>query len=142
MRNGIEIDGLDDLLKAFSKLPDDAIRKLSEPSTEGAAIVEERAKAKIHDVSGDLAKSLKVRKPGKSGKNKYKIFATVGFTKKGMHGVPLELGHRLVFFGHKTFRYVSEKPFLRPAADESKGEVATIMSDAMGKVIDEMGGRR
>jgi HK97 gp10 family phage protein len=140
--NGIKIDGLDDLIKAFSELGDDAILKLSGPSVDAATVVLNKAKPKIRSVTGDLAAALKVKKPGRQKKKSYKIFATVGFTRKAMHGVPLELGHRLVFMGHKTFRYVQEKPFLRPAADESKDEVARIMADAMARIIDEMGGRR
>lgn len=135
-----EIEGLEELLKAFAELGPNAIHKLSEPSVEGAELVAGRAKMKIIDQTGDLANSIKVYKPGKStSKKAYRIFAKVGFSKKGMHGVPLELGHKLYYFGHKTNRRVEQKPFLRPAADMSKDEVGNIMVSAMNKVLNEWG---
>jgi len=137
---GVQIEGLDELCKAFAELGEDAIFKLSDPSVEGAELVLSRAKPKIHKVSGDLVNALKVKKPGKQkNKKAYKIFASLTFGKGGMHGVPLELGHRLYFFGKKTYKTVAEKPFLRPAADESKEEVANIMTDAMNKILEEWG---
>ena len=141
--SGFSIEGLDELVQAFQQLPDDAIHRLSAPSVEAAEKVAERAKSKIRNRSGDLANAITVKKPGKpKNKKAYRIFAKVSFSKKGMHGVPLELGHRLWYFGKKTHYDVPEKPFMRPAADESKEYVAKIMAEAMGKVIDEMGGMR
>jgi len=139
IQTGFEIKGLNELIKAFNDL-EISIHKLSEPSTQGAEIVAARARGKIHDVSGELADSIKVWKPGSRNKKRYQIFAKVGFSKKGAHGVPLELGHRLFYFGKKTLSDVDPKPFLRPAADESEEKVIALMSDAMQKLIDEMGG--
>ena len=141
--SGFSIEGLDELIQAFAQLPDDAIHKLSAPSVDATEKVAERAKSKVRNRTGDLANAITVKKPGKPrNKKAYQIFAKVSFKKEGMHGVPLELGHRLWYFGKKTNYDVPEKPFMRPAADESKEEVAKIMAEAMGKVIDEMGGMR
>jgi len=138
--SGVEIEGLDELCEAFRSLGEDAIFKLSDPSVEGAELVLSRVKPKIHKVSGELVNALRVKKPGKQkNKKAYRIFASLTFGKGGMHGVPLELGHRLYFFGKKTYRSVAEKPFLRPAADESKEEVANILTDAMNKILEEWG---
>lgn len=138
-----EIEGLNELIKAFAELGADALYKLSEPSVEAAEIVCERAKAKVNDVTGELKNNIIVKKPGRSrNKKRYQIFAKVtlkGGQDGGQHGVPLELGHRLVFFGKKTYKKVKEGPFLRPAADESKEDVANIMAKAMNKVLDEWG---
>jgi len=137
---GFEIEGLEELIQAFQKLGEDAIFKLSEPSVKAAEIVLAKAKSKIHNVSGELYRGLKVKKPGKQkNKKAYRIFATVGFGKSAMHGVPLELGHKLVFFGKKTKEHIEEKPFLRPAADESKQEVGNIIAEAMNKILGEFG---
>lgn len=140
-----EIEGLDELIKAFSALGADALYKLSEPSVEAAQIVCNRAKAKINDDTGNLKNNIIVKKPGRSrNKQKYQIFAKVTlkgsrYGSGGQYGVPLELGHRLYFFGKKTNTEVKERPFLRPAADESKDEVANIMAAGMNKVLDEWG---
>lgn len=137
----IEIDGLDELVKALADLGEDAVQELREPVISAAEIIKERAKTHIHNRSGDLAKSLKVSKPSKRSKNKYKVISQVQIGKGGKHGIPLELGHRLVYFGHKTYTHIPEKPFLRPAADESKEEVIDMITNAMNKTIDKMGGR-
>ena len=138
------IEGLDELMKAFAAIGDDAIRKIGPASIDGANIVLNKAKANLiaHNKTGTLAKSLKVGKPSKRSKNKYKLFATVKFSPKAMHGVPLELGHKLVFFGHETNTEVKAYPFMRPAADESKDEVVSAITDAMNKALQEIGGMR
>lgn len=138
----IKIEGLDELVKAFAELGEDAVQELREPTIKAAEIVKERAKTHIHNRSGDLAKSLKVSKPSKRSKNKYAVISQVQIGKGGRHGIPLELGHRLVYFGHKTYTHIPEKPFLRPAADESKEEVIGIITESMNTTIDRMGGRR
>ena len=124
--------------EVWAKMP----YKLSEPSTRAAKLVCARAASKIHDVTGNLGIKLTVRKPGRQKNHKaYQIFAKVTFGKGAAYGVPLELGHRLIFFGKKTLKTVKERPFLRPAADESKEEVIGIMSDAMNKILGEWGDR-
>lgn len=135
----IKIEGLDELIKEFSALGEGAVDKLSESTTEAAELVLQRAAYKINNRTGTLEQALKVVKPSKSRKNKYSIFSKVSFGKDGFYGVHLELGHRLVYYGTKTNKDVPEKPFLRPAADESKEEVADIMAKAMNKILDEWG---
>ena len=137
--HGFYIEGLDELIKDFAELGEDAIYRLSEPSVDAANIVLAKAMQKTNDITGDLDRALKVTKPGNKKGRAYRIFAKVGFTKKGMHGVPLELGHRLYFMGKKTNSDVAPRPFLRPAADESKDEVANIMAAAMNEIIKEFG---
>lgn len=138
-----EVEGLEELIKSFAELGNDAIYKLADPSVEAAELVLKRAKSKINDRTGELENALVVKKPGRQSKHlkrAYRIFAKVGFRpRQGMHGVPLELGHRLYFFGKKTYKRVDERPFLRPAADESKEDVANIMAAGMNKVLDEWG---
>ena len=137
---GFKIEGLEELIESFSQLGEDAIFQLSEPSIRAAKLVCARATSKIHDDTGNLGLSLTVKNPGKQkNKKAYKIFASVTFGKGAAYGVPLELGHRLVFHGKKTLSTVKEHPFLRPAADESKEEVANIMADAMNKILQDWG---
>lgn len=137
MITDLKIEGLDELIKDFAKLGDDAIKELKEPATEAAAMVLERARGKIHNRTGELSRGLKVVRPRKPKNNR--IYARVTFGKDVAYAVPLELGHRLWFMGRKTNKDVPEKPFLRPAADESKEEVADIMAKAMNKILAEWG---
>lgn len=138
MITDLKIEGLDELIKEFSKLGDGPIEKLREPSIEAAEIVLGRARKHINNRTGELSKGLRVTKPAKKPKGT-RIYARVGFGKNVAYGVPLELGHRLWFMGKKTNKDVPEKPFLRPAADESKDEVADIMAKAMNKILAEWG---
>ena len=135
---GHEVEGLDELIKDFAKLGADAVKQLKEPCNRGADMVLSKARSKINDRTGELSRALKTI-PVKKSKNPNLIFARVSFGKGGMHGVPLELGHRLWFMGHKTNTDVAEKPFLRPAADESKDEVRSIMANGMNRILDEWG---
>lgn len=136
---GQTIEGLDETIKAFADLGDGHILKLSDATIDAATIVRDKAASKINSKTGELARTLKVTKPSKKSKSQFKIVAKVGFNKKAMHGVPLELGHRLYFMGHKTNSDVAPHPFLRPAADESKDETANIIADAMNKALKEWG---
>lgn len=144
---GVEIEGLEELVEAFNNLPEDAVFKLGPATIEGASIISEKAKTKVNNIpdNKDLRNNIKVRKPSKKPKKKYQIFANVylkGGKNGGQYGVPLELGHKLVYMGHKTNTNVTAKPFLRPAADESKDEVRNILAKAMNEIIDDMGGMK
>ena len=70
------IEGLDELIKAFTKLGDEAMVKLEPASIEGAEKVLHKAKQKLepHYKTGDAFHSLKVVKPSKK-KGTYKIFS-------------------------------------------------------------------
>jgi len=135
----LKFEGLEDLMKEFSKLGENAYEALRPSATEAAEIVLERARGNIRDRTGTLSRSLKIIKPGKKKAKSGVIYARVTFGKDAAYGVPLELGHRLVYFGKKTYKKVNERPFLRPAADESKEEVANIMATGMNKILDEWG---
>lgn len=148
----IEIEGLDELCEAFSKLGEQAIFKLAEPSSRGAHIICNRAKARVnYDESSEekhIQDELKVVEPGENNKytafgqnttkKAYTIFATIT-TGKAYHASRVELGHKLVRNG-KTIGTVKEHPFLRPAADESKNEVDGLMINAMTDALNEMEG--
>ena len=132
-KNKVDIKGLQKLFKEHKTISNNEIA--------------ERAKTKINDIpdNKDLRSKIKVRKPGRKPKNKYRVFANVylqGGKNGGQYGVPLELGHRLVYFGNKTYRHVAAKPFLRPAADESKDAVRDILARGMNEILEEMGGMK
>lgn len=142
--NGVSVEGFDELADQIMKLGDDMIFKLGPATVECAELIATTAKTKVRYLSGELFRGIMVRKPGRlkaSSHKAYRVFASVYLDKSAAHGVPVELGHRLYFMGRKTLQDVEARPFLRPAADESKNAVARIMMDAMNDLIEEYGGK-
>lgn len=140
------VEGLDELIKAFSELPDEALKYVEEASIEPAQKIITKARANLakynkYSNTGTLSKSLKVNKPSKKRKYKYEVFSKVWFGAGGAYGVPLELGHRIVVSG-KVVGAVKGHPFLRPAADDSKDDVVNIISSAMDEALKKMGGMK
>lgn len=139
-----EIIGLDELIKAFMNLPEEALTFVSKASYPPAEKIMHRARGYLqtHNKTGALSQSLKVNKPSRSAKYKYTIFSKVWFGTGGAHGVPVELGHRLVTKDGRTYGTVKEYPFLRPAADEGKDDVVSAMVTAINTALDKMGGQK
>ena len=137
----VEIEGLDELITAFMKLPDDAMLYLEQASNVAGNVVLQKTKEKVPEKSGLLKSKLKLIKARKSDKKPYALNARVTVSKGAEHITPLELGHKLIRNG-RTYGKVEAKPFLRPAADESKSAVAEIMTSAMDGAIREMGGNK
>lgn len=133
-----KISGLEELLKAFKDLPDDAIKNLEPAADQAGDLLLTRAKQKVPVESGKLKSSLCMKKPT-TGRFMVSRVITWGDDVRE-YAAPVELGHKLVLFGRSTDKRVKERPFLRPAADESKNEVFKIMKQAIAKTIDEMGG--
>lgn len=133
-----EIVGLGELMKAFAAIGDEAMTHLKPASDEAGAVVLAKAQSKVSECTGKLKSKLKLTK-SRVKKGAYSISSKVGFSKGAMYGVPLELGHRLVIHGN-VVGTVKEKPYLRPAADESKEQVVDIITGAMNKALDKMGG--
>ena len=136
------IPGMDELIKAFEKLPEEALTFVEKGSYEPTQKIIHRARVYLekHIKTGHMfSAGLKASKPSKRRKYKYTVFSKVWFAKGAAYGVPLELGHNIVKSG-KVVGHVPAKPFLRPAADESKGDVISAMTKAMNEAIDKMGG--
>ena len=136
------IEGLDELIEAFMKLPEDAMQYVKDGSNEAGNVVLAKAQAKVPVKTGNLKGKLKLGKAKKSSKNPYQVFSKVTAGKGAAYMTPLELGHHLVFMGHDTDTDIEPRPFLRPAADESKDEVASIIAESLNKALDEMGGNK
>lgn len=134
------VEGLDELIKAFQQLPDDALKYVKEGSISAAQKVCDRAKQLVPENTGATKRLLYVKKPTASAKAKYKVLSTITAKKGAAALAPLELGHRLVYFGKQTGVNVEPRPFLRPAADESKEKVVSEMADSMNKALEQMGG--
>ena len=135
------VEGLDELISAFQKLGDEAIPYILQGSNEAGGEVLRKAVSKVPVDTGNLKQKLKVIKAKKSAKYPYRVFSKVTFPKEAAYAVPLELGHNLVIDGKKV-GVVKERPFLRPAADESKENVVKAIAASMNKALGEMGGMR
>ena len=140
--NSASVEGLDELIDAFTSLPDDALAYVRDGSNSAAQVVCNRAKQLVPIKTGDTQKLLYVRKATARKNAKYKVLSTVA-AKKGAAAIgPLELGHKLVFFGKHTDRYIEARPFLRPAADENKENVVSAIADSMNKALEQIGGKK
>ena len=154
------VEGLDKLLKDFAKLPDECINALIPASIRGGKAIQELAKSRVptsksgkgyYDMRGNsgklewnhppghLKKSIELTKPTRGRDRKRTVTTTVGFGKGAAYGVPLELGHKLVFFGTPTGTYVKERPFLRSSADDKKQYVIDEHIRALNAALDAFG---
>jgi len=140
-KNQTTVEGLDELISAFQKLGDEAIPYLLHGSDEAGGKVLQRAMSKVSVDSGNVKQRLKVVKAKKSAKYPYRVFSKVTFSSEAAYAVPLELGHRIVIEGSNV-GVSKERPFLRPAADESKDAVVNTIAASMNKALSEMGGMR
>ena len=135
------IEGLDELISAFKKLGDEAMPYVMQGSNEGGKEVLQKAVRFVPVDTGNVKRRLKVIKAKRSAKYPYRVFSKVTFSKGAAYAVPLELGHNIVINGTKV-GVVKARPFLRPAADESKEEVVKAIADAMNQALSKMGGLR
>jgi HK97 gp10 family phage protein len=147
-----DIQGLDELLRDLVDFADDAMDDLYTISEKAAGVVLMRAqeKAPVADeehtytsksgelitvTPGTLRNSLKIIKP-RARSGVYIAMSKVTFGKEAAYAVPVELGHSLVVHG-KTRGSVKERPFLRPAADETKDDVIDTMIRSMNQIIEK-----
>jgi len=136
----LEIEGLDELLRDLAEFTDDAMPSLSDASSTAAGLVLVRAQMLVPVLTGNLLVKLKREKhPLKRGD--IVTFSSVTFGKGAAYGVPLELGHRIVIRGRKRGK-VEARPFLRPAADESRPLVEDILIAAMNRELGRLGGSK
>lgn len=139
-RTNFEIIGLNELIKAFAALGDDAMPYLVDATNAAGEIILQRTKEKAPVGTGALRDSLKLKratlKPGK-----YVVTGQITFDKDVAYGVPVELGHGVRNKkGGPLLGAAKAHPFMRPAADESKQEVIDLITNAMNKALENMGG--
>ena len=135
----VEVEGLDALLRALGRFTGSAMPALSDASHTAAGVVLVRAQMLVPVKTGNLLVQLKrERHPLK--RNDTSTFSAVVIGKGAAYGVPVELGHRLVRRRRKIGT-VKARPFLRPAADESRALVEDLLIDAMNRELDRLGGR-
>lgn len=142
----VEVDGLDELVDAFLKLGDEAMPKLKRAADAAGAVVLAKAKEKAPVNLGTLQKSLRLKKKTWR-KGQLVTYSSVTWGNDVReYAAPLELGHKFYFkdSSGRVIRRgeVAPRPYLRPAADESKDQVFRIITGAMNEAIDAMGGRK
>ncbi len=133
------IEGLDELIRATQRLSEQAMPALKVASNKAGVVVLNSAKAKasVMTRTGTLQRSLKLVKARTKGGTPI-TFSKVTFGKDAAYAVPLELGHDIRRGGRKVGD-VGARPFLRPAADESRNQVAEILIAAMNAELDKWG---
>lgn len=134
----VSIDGIDELIKDLGKFGEAAKPYIIDAANKAGEIVKSKAIQKAPSNTGKLKASIKLTKAKKGKAENMNINSKVGVG-DAKYGIPLELGHKMVLFGRKTGLKVAERPFLRPAADESKEEVLSIVTSAMNKALEELG---
>lgn len=146
-----QINGLDELQKALDQLPVNIERKVVRGALRaGQKVVLNQAKAAIHNVSGDLAESLRIStRKGRNGQvsarvvagNKTAFYAHMVEFGTAKHLIKPKNRKSMVVAGmmrevvhHPGAR---KKPFMRPAADAAAQE----NSEAMNALKDYMRSR-
>jgi len=135
-----KINGLQELIFDLGKFGDAAMPYLKDGANEAGDVVLEKAKQKVPVRTGNLKSKLYVRKARKIKPGVYKIQSQVTVKKGAEYYIPLELGHKIRNKKKgKSYGTVTARPFLRPAADESKAEVTRIITKAMEKALKDLG---
>lgn len=109
-----------------SKQVDDASKKISQK-----IITDAHSRA-----VGTLKRSLKFNRASKGNRAKGFIVARITIRKGYQHAIPVELGHRLVFFGMETNKQVEPKPFIRPAIDANTQMSKNELIDAINRGLE------
>jgi hypothetical protein len=138
-RNDFSIEGMDELLKAFAKLPAEAMQNLIPAVDNGGVVLMFNTKKHLPD--GPLKRSLYIKK----GKNADGVYTNVLTWHDDVraYAAPYELGHKIrrVKKG-PILGEVDEHPYLRPGADESEQPIKNGIIEAMNKTTNEMGGKK
>jgi len=146
-KNKIKIEGLDETIKAFARLPYEARKSIEPAVRDGAAIVLNSARGKLEEhgsvISGKLKASLHVTlEKFPSSEMKVEDSVTWG-DDVSVYASKVELGHQVR--NRKGGPYIGvarAHPFLRPAADENREKVLRMMLDAMNNALDGFGDKK
>ena len=126
----VKVDGLEELVKVFEKMPEVAQEALDSASKEAANVVLQSAKRNCPVKSGKLRDSLdiKAEKTSKPTKRSYQVYS------KGVS----QGGVRYAFAVEAGTSKAPAKPFLRPALDENKENIKKTISEKIIEEIDKL----
>lgn len=135
---GVSIEGGEELRRKLGDLADAvAGDALLQAMMAGGEVVRREAIARAPQKEGTLRRNIVVRKSGRPKRDRAAV--SVGPNRKAAHGIPLELGHRLVRNG-KVVGHVAPRPYLRPALDSKKGEATKAVGDELRLQIRKVAG--
>jgi len=141
--NTISVDGLDELMAAFRDLPVEIQAKLDPAVTTAGNYVIAKARVNLNRMNGvgGIGHSLYVKR---SKRQDLKLIGYITHhSDVSDYAAPLELGHLLRRTkGGYAYGSVAPRPWLRPAADESRETVQQFMVYGINQVLDEMGGKK
>ena len=128
-RMSIKIEGMESIIAELKKKDADIVKLLTEGITESGNFVRDRAKQKAPFKKGKLKSAIATGDP-KLEKNKAVIDVGIDtsikpFSKDGYYARFQELGTSKM----------RARPYLRPALDESKNEVNTIVSRKLKEAL-------
>lgn len=149
-----QFKGLDELQKALDQLPVNVERKLVRGALRaGQKVVLDQAKAGIHNISGELAASLRIStRKGKNGQVSARVIAG---NKTAFYAHMVEFGTARHLIKPKNRKSMvvagmmrevinhpgaNKRPFMRPAADAAANEGSAAMEafkDYMRKRLDK-----
>jgi HK97 gp10 family phage protein len=135
-RNNFEIIGLDEIINDLNKFGVEAQKEVKPFVDKAGDILLEKTREKVPVKSGALKASLYLKRP-RSKKGIIQNTLTWGNDVRA-YAAPLELGHGLVFMGRPTMKFIKARPFLRPAADESKEKVYTTITNGLNIALETL----
>lgn len=133
------IYGLDRLMRKLEKFGEAGMPFLEDAAQRGTAIVHKRTLELVPVDSGNLKEHIKVSKTKKKT-GEWKTNHQVIIARGAEYGVHVELGHgHVTGQGNLDWRGAKAKPFLRPAAAQSRAAVLDITIEAMNKALETLG---
>lgn len=132
-RNIFEVEGLDEIINDLNRFHgEDEVKPYVDKAGD---ILLKKTREKVSVDTGTLKKSLFLKRTKR--RRAFQNILTWGDDVRA-YAAPLELGHGLVYMGHPTLKYVKARPFLRPAADESKEIVYKTIFSGLIKALNTL----
>jgi len=135
-KNNFEIVGLDEIINDLNSFGLAGQKEVKPYVDKAGDILLNKTREKVPVNTGALKSSLFLKR-SMSKKGFIRNILTWGNDVRA-YAAPLELGHELVYMGHPTNKFVKAKPFLRPAADESKEKVYQTITNGINKALDTL----
>lgn len=134
----VEID-MKDLLKRLKTLPEKVQKRIAVGGVRASAKpVVQDARSRIHNISGNLAKSIGVTKYRTRGSIvRFSISPRVRGKHDGYYGLWVELGHPVIRKG-KKIGFVPAHPFLKPAFEAKGEETIKYFKQYVAKRLDKL----
>jgi len=143
-----DIEGLEELMKAVSKISDEAMPYIWKAATEAGEMVLAKTEQAIPVDTGLAKKSLRLKKMAVKP-NKRLLFHSVtykgsswstlsGWQEGGNHIPLIEFGHRIIKNG-RVLGKVEKRPFMRDTADANRERVVEIVTKYLNEALDKAG---